>query len=56
MELAYEFLCSDGLWKRLHVWSWEEALEKSAEFGYPVRKVRLRVIEEVYYPNDKKSV
>lgn len=56
MNIIYEFLNNDGTWKLLHVSNWQEAVEKSKEYGYPVRKVRMYVIEETFNPNIESKI
>lgn len=50
MNKRYEYQDSVGRWKQLFVLDWEEAVERSKEFGYSVREVLTEVINKTYIP------
>jgi hypothetical protein len=50
MNKRYEYQDSVGRWKQLFVLNWEEAVERSKEFGYSVREVLTEVINKTYIP------
>lgn len=54
MDEIFEYLNSEGKWKLLHVLTWEEALKRSDEFGYIVRRVKLHYVVEEYTPDNNR--